>query len=358
MANVEMKKFIECHFPTKACNFKCDYCYVTQNKWWSEGKPDFTLCLNNVEQAFSQDRLGGPCMVNICATGETLLFSESIEIIKKILLNGHYVMVVSNGTITQRFIEISKFDEELRKRLFLKLSFHYLELKRMGWLEKYFDNIRIIQNAGISFTVEITPDDEYIPYINEIKQVCMENLGALCHVTVCRDERLKGYPLLSKLPMHDFIDTWKCFDSKLFDYKSSIFSVKRREYCYAGKWSMVVDLGSGDYKQCYKGKKLGNIYDFSRPLKFYAVGNHCHEGHCFNGHAFLGFGLIPGLDTVDYADMRDREGKNGHWLQPEMDSFMRTKLINSNKEDSSFEKLISNIKSTSIKSFVKSLLKK
>ena len=98
-------------------------------------------------------------------------------------------------------------------------------------LDKYFENVHFVQDNGMSFTVEITPDDGYIPYIPEIKKVCMENLGALCHVTVSRDERKKGFPLLSNLPMDEFINTWKDFDSGLFELQADRRSLDRIYQC-------------------------------------------------------------------------------------------------------------------------------
>ena len=355
----QMKMFIECHVPIKACNFKCDYCYVTQNKWWASEKPDFSLCLEKIEKALAVSRIGGIAMINLCATGETLLYPEMVDVIHKMLAAGHYVMVVTNGTLTERFKRCCEFSEDERSRLFFKFSFHYLELKKKGLMDCYFSNVRLVHENGISFTVEITPDDEYIPYIDEIKTVCMKELGVLCHVTVPRDERLPGFPLMTKLKREEFVKTWSQFDSELFRFKESIFEVKRHEYCYAGKWGFVFDLGTGDYSQCYKGRYLGNLYkDVDEPLNLYAVGCQCQEGHCFNGHAFLGFGLIPELTTSDYADMRNRVLPNGdRWLSPRMEEFMRRRLKEDNTEDDFAEKLKSNVKSIQVKRTVKTVLK-
>lgn len=351
-----MKRFIECGVPVTACNMRCEYCYVTQNHWWDAKKPDFRFAAK-VKDAFTQERLGGVCMINMCAAGETLLEPEVLGIIRDFLENGHYVMVVTNGTLTKRFQECCNFPEEFRKRLFFKISFHFLELKRIKMMDTFFDNIRMLHQAGISFTVELTPDDSYIPYIPEIQAVCQANLGALCHVTICRDERRDGYPLMSSLSMEEFVRTWESFDSDLFQYKESIFEVKRKEFCYAGLWSITVNLKSGRYSQCYKGKTLGNIYDLSKPVNFLPIGHHCREGHCFNGHAFLGFGVIPGLDTTDYADMRNRVAENGEqWLGKDMEQFMRCKLKNANPQISRNEKMIADIKSISLISGAKNLL--
>ncbi|MDM8203646.1 hypothetical protein QUW03_04590 [Faecalicoccus acidiformans] len=354
----KMKRFIECYIPISSCNMRCKYCYVTQNNWWNSKKPDFSF-IPKVKKAFSQDRLGGPCMVNMCATGETLLYEEVLQILRDVLSNGHYVMLVSNGTMTNRFKACCEFPETYRKHLFFKLSFHYLELKRLNKLDTFFNNVKLLKQNGISFTVELTPDDSYVPYIEEIKSVCMENLGTLCHITVCRDELKPGFPLMTSMNRNDFEKTWSQFDSDLFRFKYSIFEKKRREFCYAGLWSFVVDIESGIYKQCYKGKILGNIYDFKKPLNFCAIGNHCQEGHCFNGHAFLGFGVIPGLDKVDFADMRNRILPDGtQWLSDEMEYMMRHKLSESNELLSYKDKVVTNIRSFSIKQNIKNILGK
>lgn len=355
-----MKKFIECYLPIKACNFRCKYCYVTQNRWWNSERPNLERCCKNIKEATNKERLGGECMFNICATGETLLFPEIVEIARGILENGHYIMIVTNGTLKNRFEEFCDFPIELRKHLFFKCSFHYLELKRLNKLNVFFENINMLKKSEISFTVELTPDDSYIPYIEEIKKVCMDNLGELCHVTVPRDERIKGYPLMTKLSREVFVKTWSSFNSALFDFKESIFEVKRKEYCYAGKWGIVLNLETGEYKQCYKGKKLGNLYeDMDKPLNLKAVGHNCAEGHCHNGHAFLGFGLIPDINTPDYADMRNRVLNDGtQWLSKETEAFMREKLKDSNKEDNIFEKMYSDLYSFHYKKFLKGMVKK
>lgn len=54
-------------------------------------------------------------------------------------------MIVTNGTLAQRFEEMSKFPEQLRKRLFIKFSFHYLELKRTNQLNTFIDNVKLMK---------------------------------------------------------------------------------------------------------------------------------------------------------------------------------------------------------------------
>lgn len=353
-----MSKFLECHMPTTACNFRCKYCYVTQNKWWDAKKPDFSF-VKHLKKAFSPDRFGGKCMINLCAAGETMLYPESVDVIRALLENGHYVMVVTNGTLVDRFKACANFPKELRGHLFFKMSFHYLELKRLNMLDTYFENARIAHEAGISFTIEITPDDSYIPYINEIKDVCREKIGAVCHVTVPRDETKKGFPLMTSLSRQEFVSVWESFDSELFRYKESIFEEKRKEFCYAGKWGLVINLGTGTYQQCYKGKKLGNIYDLEKPINYLAIGHHCREGHCFNGHAFQGFGLIPELEAPTFDKMRNRTMSNGEeWLTEEMKEFMSQKLSENNVSLERNEQLYADVKSCSAKWALRKILRR
>lgn len=340
-----IKKFIDCYIPTETCNLRCHYCYITQQRKFENKLAKFPHTIEEIKKAFSKERLEGPCLLNFCAGGETLLAKDVLDIIKVLLEAGHYVMVVTNGTTAKRFDEISTFPAQLLKHLFFKFSFHYLELKRLNMLEKYFENIKKMKDCGCSFTVEITPSDELIPYIDEIKQVCYENLGALCHVTIARDDRTNGIDHLSDLDFEQYKKIWSTFDSCLFDFKSTIFYKKRKEFCYAGDWSFYVNLSTGSIKQCYCGDNLGNIYENAEaPLKLRAIGNTCtiaRRAHCYNGHAFLTLGDIPELETPFYAETRNRiDSRDGsEWLQPEMKAFMSQKLKDSNEKYSVTKKI-------------------
>lgn len=338
----KLKRFIDCYIPTETCNFRCSYCYITQQRKFNNKLASFTQSVNDIKRSLSKERLGGCCLFNLCAGGETLLANEVIDIIRALLEEGHYVMVVTNGSLTKRFEEIAKFDSELLKRLFFKFSFHYLELKRMNILDKYFDNIRKMQQAGCSFTVEMTPSDDLIPYIEEIKNVCINNLGTLCHITIARDDRTEGIEILSEHNMDTYKEIWGQFESSFFDFKTSIFYKKRKEFCYAGDWSLYINLVTGEVKQCYCGRTLDNLYkDMDKPLNLCAIGYGCELAHCYNGHAFLTIGDIPELETPTYGELREHSYKFKDiedWLKPEMKYFMSQKLKENNIEYSEDEK--------------------
>ncbi len=283
----------------------------------------------------------------MCAGGETLLSHDILPVIQKLLCEGHYVSVVTNGTLTQRFHEIAGWPEELLRHLFFKFSFHYLELKRREWIDKFFENVYSVRDAGASFTVEITPSDELIPYIDEVKKTCYEYLGTLCHVTIARDDRTDGIDILSCHPLDEYKKIWGQFVSPLFDFKTTIFYKKRKEFCYAGDWSLNLNLETGRVAQCYRCKELDNIYRSpDELLRVGAVGYNCPLPHCYNGHALIALGVIPELEAPTYAEERNRICIDGtEWLQPEMKAFMSSKLYESNKEYSKLRKMMIILKS-------------
>ncbi len=342
----KIKRYVECYVPITTCNFKCAYCYITlTDKWKNEIQP-IGHSPEEIRKALSKKRLGGTCLINLCGGGETLLCPDIAAVIKELLREGHFVMVVTNGSITKVLKEIAAFPKELLNRLIFKFSYHYMEQHRMKITDTFFENIKMMKAAGCSFTLEITPYDELIPHIPDIKQEVMKYLGAMCHVTIARNDTISGIPILTKLSDDEFYEKWGTFDSALFDFKKTIFGKPQKQFCYAGDWSVYVHLGTGNMTKCYAGKMLDNIYEkIDSPLHFEATGCHCTEAHCYNGHSFLALGDIPALETPSYAQLRDRTDKNGDsWLNRDVSEFLSGKLNESNKEYPAWKKWLINHK--------------
>lgn len=342
----KLKRYVECYIPITTCNLKCHYCYITrQGKWKNEIVP-IGHSPEEIAKALSKKRLGGNCLINMCAGGETLLCPQLPAIVKALLEEGHYVMVVTNGTVRKALEEIAAFPEKLLKHLIFKFSYHYLEHHRLGITERFFENINMMRKAGCSFTLEITPNDELIQHIPAIKEEVLQYMGTLCHVTIARDDIAPGIPILTKLSDEEFYQIWGQFDSDLFAFKKTIFGRHQGSFCYAGDWSVYVNLGTGTMTQCYEGKELDNIYkNPDKPLHFEAVGCRCMTPHCYNGHAFLALGDIPELDTPTYAQLRDRTDTDGkNWLSEEASAFLSCKLQESNQEYSKLKKWMINRK--------------
>lgn len=339
-----MKRFIELLIPIHACTLRCPYCYVTHRGLFDNTVTPFQYSAALVRKALSISRLGGMGLINLCATGETLLSHEVIKIAEELLKEGHYVMIVTNGTLSNRINELASFSPELLKRLFIKFSYHYLQLKSRNLLDKFFNNIRTIRDTEASFSLEVTPYDELLPYVDELNERAYLELGAYPHYTVARDERHRGrLPLLTKMTREEYHDIWGRYDSPLFDFKLSIFGKRRKEFCYAGDWSGVVDLRNGTWRQCYfTASNQVNIFDdVTKPIPFKAIGHNCMSHHCWNGHVWLGLGDIPKLDTPSYAEMRNRVCKDGsEWLKPSIKEIFCSRLGDTNSEYSLVKKMI------------------
>lgn len=347
----KLKRYIECYVPITTCNIQCHYCYIARQEKWKAGITEIGHSPEEIAKALSKKRLGGTCLINICGGGETLLSPHIADVVRALLEEGHFVMVVTNGTVTKVFEQMAAFPKELLKRLIFKFSYHYLEHHRLGLTERFFGNIKMMRDAGASFTLEITPNDELVEYIPQIKEEALKYVGALCHVTIVRDDLQPSVPIMTNVSDEEFYETWGQFDSALFDFKKTIFGEHREQYCYAGAWSAYVHLGTGNMTKCYAGRSLCNIYEnLDKPLKFEAVGCNCPEPHCYNGHAFLALGDIPEMDTPTYAQLRDRVDNEGkHWLNEEVREFISCKLGDNNKKHSPLKKWIVNHKKKSVR---------
>lgn len=339
-----IKRFISCEVPTSACNFRCTYCYLTCHRNSYNGKIyDFPLPVEKMVKALSVKRLGGICYFNMCAAGETMLQKNLFPLIKGLIDEGHFCDIITNGSISKKIDElISTLDEKERSHLFLKFSFHYLQLKERNLLETFVSNVNKAKNAGISYTVEITPHDELIPYIDEIKEFSMKNFGALPHITVARNENTSKIELLTSLTREEYKKTWSVFNSKLFDFKFSIFGRKINEFCYAGQNSLYLALRTGEYKSCYCGDYLGNMFtNIEKQIKFCPIGK-CKLAHCFNGHAFIALaGNVPDLKipVPTYEEERNRKcAGGGNWLSENCREFFSTRAGDSNPILSETEK--------------------
>jgi len=322
--------YIDVNVPIDTCNFRCHYCYITHNRLFSKSIPKFTHSPEQAAQAFSKKRLGGTCVLNLCANGETLLHPDMHRYIGALLQEGHIVMVVTNASVNKPFDEFVKFSNEYRGRLFIKFSFHYLELLRLNLLNRFFDNLQKAKNNGISFTLEITPCDELVPHIEDIKKMCVEKAGALPHITIARDEKDKNLPILTNLSREEYIKIWGQFDSKLFEFKESVFGVKQTDFCFAGQATYFASLDGGTLRQCYREKAIMDLYDnINEPLKKDPIGYDCRSAHCWNAHSWLAFGTIPTKTEIvpTYFDMRNRICADGtEWLADDVKKAFRTRV--------------------------------
>lgn len=339
----KIKRFFECLIPVTACNMKCSYCYVIQRDNRKNRMAELKYSPSQIGSALTMKRLGGVCYFSICGAGETTLQPEIDEIVYRILEQGHFVNITTNGTVTVQLKKIIERAKPYINRLHFAFSFHYLELIRIKKMDCFFDNIRMVREAGASFMVQFNMCDEYVPYLDEMEKLCLENIGAKPQIAATRkeEEGLQKIELLSEYSEQEYYELGKKFESPLFDFTMKNFNVKRREFCYAGDWTGILDLSTGIMRRCYSSYIYQDIFKNPKEkIRFLAMGNCCGSPFCMNSSHFMSLGVIPEVDTPTYAELRNRNEAN--WYSDEMQSFLSSKLCTSNDEYSTSKRMLSN----------------
>lgn len=177
-----------------------------------------------------------------------------------------------------------------------------------------------------------------------MNKICVEKVGAKPQIAATRKEsnNIKTIELLTKYREDEYVKLGQDFDSPLFDFTMKNFNVKRKEFCYAGDWTAILDLSTGIMRRCYSSYIYQYIFrNPNEKIRFLAMGNSCGSPFCMNSSHFMSLGVIPEIDTLSYAELRNR--KEGKWYNEEMNEFLSGKLADSNKEYSIVKKCISNV---------------
>ncbi len=320
--------------PVTACNFRCHYCYVRQEERQTGKIDDLDYSPEHIQRCMTKERWGGICHINICGLGETLLADYAVDLAVKMLENGHYVSIVTNGTITERIKELCNISSELKERLFFKFSFHYLELEKRGKIDVFFENVFLVRSCGCAFSVELTVNDESVPYIPTIRKMCREKIGADCHVIESRNN-LDGFSRLTTLPIEEHQKLWGQFNSNLFAFQQTQWMKKRNEFCYAGDYITSLNVGSGWLLPCFSGgEPIQNVFkNPNEPIRFAAIGRNCPWSHCYAAYVLMTSGVIPTVKTPTYAEFRNRECEDGtQWLTKTVSEFFSTKIYETNPQ--------------------------
>lgn len=337
----KIKRLILGMIPNQKCNLKCEYCYISQSDAWEEPEP-LQYTVEHIRKCLSRKRLGGICLINLTGNGETMLQPDIVPLISALLDEGHFIEVVTNGTITKRIRELLELPEDQLRRLFFKISFHYKELKRLNIMEQFFDNVKRIHGSGASFTLELMAYDGIEREIDEICKLCKEKTGAVCHATIGRNDKRKDKALLTSHSKEEYRTIWNQLESPMTDFKLRMLGVKRKEFCYAGSWSLFVNMYNGESQPCYWQPYNQNIFkEPDKPIRFIPVGHTCTQPYCTNAHAHMTWGIIPEIPTPTYAKMRNRIMENEEeWLSEECKEFFSTKLYDSNPVYTRMQRII------------------
>ena len=329
----KLKGFIEVLIPVTQCNIKCHYCYVIQRENRT-GKRANLPSVDLIRKSLSKQRLGGVFFISLCGAGETMMVKELPEIALELLKEGHYINITTNGTISGTFDVIEEYSDqypELMSHLNFSFSLHHLEMIRTNTYDKFWTNINRCKKMGVSFVVQFNLCDEYEPFLEEIKAECLSHIGALPQVAATREEKdvVDDVQLFTNHTREDYVKAGSMMDSPLFDYTIKNFGVKRKEFCYAGRITYVLNLSTGIMKPCYCSFNYQNIYrNPEEPIRLYPVGKHCQSPFCMNNSHFMSFGVIPDLKNgPTYAELRNRKCTDGtEWYQPAFKAMASQKI--------------------------------
>lgn len=81
-------KFIDCYIETETCNLKCHYCYIALRNKFKNHIIELQRSPKEIQSALSKERMGGICLINLCAGGETLLGGNHFASSKSITRRG------------------------------------------------------------------------------------------------------------------------------------------------------------------------------------------------------------------------------------------------------------------------------
>ena len=285
--------------------------------------------------------MGGKLYISLTGYGETFLQKELVPLVHGLLKLGHVINITTNGTVSNRIDELLDFDKNLLKHLHIAFSFHYLELKQRKLLDIFFNNVQKVKNSGASFLVQMNLYDGYIPYLEEIKTICLERVGALPQLAATRLEG-STTSLHTALTFAEYKKIGDTFNSPLFDFTMRNFNVKRKEFCYAGKWSFNLKMKTGDLYACYGMGRVQNIFkNINEKIVFEPVGKHCKANFCFNSSHFLSLGVIPEFNAPTYAELRNRN--EAGWYNEDAKQFLGRKFAETQPLLSPMQKLFINI---------------
>lgn len=264
---------------------------------------------------------------------------QVVDITYELLKEGHFVNITTNGTLTKRFDELLRFPKEYLERLHFAFSFHYLELLP-DKLDRFFQNIAKVRDAGCSFLVQVNLIDEYLPHLNAIRDICLDRVGAIPQIVATRKETdlASDVQFFTKYSKDEYSEFGQSFHSPLFDFTMGNLGVRRTQFCYAGDWSATLNLATGVLTRCYASAIKQNIFENpDQPIRFRAVGKNCRSLFCFNASHFMALGVIPSVPIPTYAELRNRE--EGNWYSLRMKSFLSQKLYENNQEYSFWQRI-------------------
>lgn len=121
-------------------------------------------------------------------------------------------------------------------------------------MNKFVSTVKIIYNSLASYTIELMPHDEIISYIPDIITFSNDNFGALPQLTIGR-KHTHNFELLSALTEEEYYNTWKVFNSDMFEMRMKLYMMHENN-CKAGRKSYLLNLAKGNIRRCILLKRF------------------------------------------------------------------------------------------------------
>lgn len=286
-------------FPQEECDLRCSYCYLHSRpshgiSWFLERHTPEVIA-----DALAPDRMGGVCFFYGYADGEPLLHAVNIKILAALAARGHFAAVTTNLNSDGVLRLEKEVPVQDRWRVLILASLHYWELCRGNRLDRFFDHLSRLREAGFWCRIRLCLAPEYLPALDEIDELCKRRTGQLPLLTRWRGPGTSDPEMeaLDRVGMR----------SPVYRLQKQCADVKRREFCLAGAKSAVLDLGDGTVRACLAEPCRG-LFDPTDPdtVRFFLgepVGRECHARWCMCCSLLLPWGVIPELDPGSWGDL-------------------------------------------------------
>lgn len=300
-------KTITVGIPGTLCNFKCNYCYIGKCIDENHRAPTrFQYSVEHMVKAFSPERLGGFADIIVIGNGETLIPNEVIPFIQGLLKQGHIVEVATNLTITSRINSLLNTNKEDLKRLVIRPSFHFHELKRLNKINEFFDNLNKFHSAGASCIPFMVICNDYLNDLDEIRDLFLHKFGSLPQVTptlvyeeksdIRRNGQVKCDPEITP-ELKQLIN--EKFNSNIFELCCDFLYVDPKEvFCRAGECGFCVTLDNGNVSRCHACPPEFSMFaDLNRSLDLGPIGNNCCINTCAMQYQFIASGFLDNYSS-------------------------------------------------------------
>ena len=286
-------------FPQAECDLQCAYCYLRSMRRAAVGDFIQRYPPEAIAESLSPERVGGPCFFYGYADGEPLLHDVNVRLLAALAARGHFVAVTTNLNAANPGYLERVFASCDRWRVLFLASLHWHELRRNARLNAFFDTMDCLRTSGFSCRIRLCFAPEYLFEREAIDALCLQRTGQLPLLTRWRGTESPG-PLMNDL---DHIGV----RSPVYRLQKICADVPRREFCFAGERSAVLDLGNGTFRACLAEPVMG-VLDPASPHKDLPfpgklVGRHCSARWCMCCSILWPWGVLPDLFPGTWTDL-------------------------------------------------------